>query len=82
MWIAVTFGALSAACVVNGLSGLVLGKCISAPRKRAGQANWNALPRMIEGADARSHGTAFLALGLFVAYAMYRMLADSPSTGQ
>lgn len=62
-------GAVSAIFVVNGLCGLLLGSCVAARRKSAGASDWNNLPFLARGSEARFYGTASLALGVFSAFA-------------
>jgi len=73
-------GGVSAIFVVNGLAGVLLGACVAATRKQPGASQWNNLPFVARGSEARFYGAASLALGAFAAFVAFRV-ASPPGPG-
>lgn len=61
-------GTVAAILAPNGLSGLILGSCIAAQRKRAGKSQGNNLTFVAHGSEARFYGIPSLAFGVFAAF--------------
>lgn len=66
-------GIVAAIFVLNGLCGLLVGSCVAARRKRAGESHWNNLPFVARDSEARFYGVASLALGMFAAFAAFQV---------